>query len=718
MNRLASEPSPYLRQHADNPVDWYPWGEEAFALARETDRPVLLSVGYSACHWCHVMAHESFEDSVTASEINSAFVAVKVDREERPDVDAVYMEAVQAMSGRGGWPMTVFLTPDGRPFFAGTYFPDKETHGMPSFRRVLAAIGEAWKQRRGEIEAQADELSDSVRRRAALADQLLARSGPAEGGAGEPAEALGPRWAEVSNRLMDQAMAEIAARFDARNGGVGPAPKFPQTALIELCLHHYRHGKDPSSLAVATTTLEAMAAGGIYDHLGGGFSRYSTDDTWTVPHFEKMLYDQAGLVSAYLHAWQLTHDPGFVQVVEETIGYVLRDLRASGVAGLCAAEDADSEGVEGLFYTWTPEEIRAVLPPDLSSAATDWYGVSKSGNFEGRSILRRPMGSSLERPPDVERARAELFEARSKRIKPGRDDKVLTEWNAMFVSALAQAAAATGRQDWADEAVAIGRFLLSDLRRSDGRFMRSWQDGSARHLAYSADYAWVVDCFTRLGELTGKSEWLEHASSAAFDMLRLFSDEKTGALWSTGSDADPILVRPVDLLDDATPSAASVAAAAMLRLGALTGEQRLVSSAERALSLLVPLGSDHPLAVANGIAAMTLAGGGVLEVVIAGDRPDLLDCVRGRYEPDAVVAWGERTSSPLWEGRPDGAAFVCHLNTCLAPATDVDVLTRQLDTEGARSDPVRAMSGPLSWTGDGAADASTLLASPEGRVSG
>jgi hypothetical protein len=398
---------------------------------------------------------------------------------------------------------------------------------------------------------------------------------------------------------------------------------------------------------------------------------------------------------------------------------VLRELRAPGVAGLCAAEDADSEGVEGLFYTWTPEEIRAVLPPDLSSAAIDWYGVSKSGNFEGRSILRRPMGSSLERPPDVELARSALFEARTKRVRPGRDDKVLLEWNAMFVSSLAQAASATGREDWADEAVGVGRFLLSDLRRPDGRFMRSWQDGNARHLAYAADYAWVVDCFTRLGELTGSGEWLEHASSAAFDMLDLFSDERTGALWSTGSDAEPILVRPVDLLDDATPSAASVAAGAMLRLGALTGEQTLVAAAERLLALLVPLGADHPLAVANAVGAMALAGGGILEVVIAGTRPDLLDCVRRRYEPDAVLAWGERTSSPLWEYRPDGAAYVCHLNTCLAPATDADVLSAQLDAEGTRTDPVPAAMGRISWTGTGDPEgASTLRAAPEGRVSG
>jgi len=582
---------------------------------------------------------------------------------------------------------------------------------MPSFRRVLQAIDDAWKHKRGEIEKQADELSDSVRRRAGIADSLLSASQIQSG--------EGPDWPLVSRRLVEEAMAELEARHDARHGGFGPAPKFPQTALIELCLRHHRYSGDVRSLTMATTTLDAMAAGGIYDHLGGGFSRYSTDDTWTVPHFEKMLYDQAGLVLAYVREWQLTRDPRYLQIVEETVDYVLRDLQTPGFAGLCAAEDADSEGVEGLFYTWTPDEIAAVLPAELASAAVDWYGVSEGGNFEGRSILRRPMGAALERPAEIELARAKLFEARSTRIRPGRDDKVLTEWNAMFASSLAQAAAAAGRPDWADRAVAIGRFLLSDLRRTDGRYMRSWQKGVARHLGYAADYAWVVDCFTRLGELTGKSEWLGHASDAAVAMLELFGDDATGALWITGSDAEPILVRPVDLLDDATPSAASVAAGAMLRLGSLTGDQKLSRFAERLLSLLVPLGSEHPLAVANALGAMTLAGGGVVEVTVTGDRPDLLHCVRSRFEPDAVVAWGERTSSPLWDGRPDGAAYVCHRNTCLTPALTVDVLAAQLEGEAASTGPPTAQTGPLSWSGtDATGRASTFQAANEGRVSG
>jgi uncharacterized protein len=696
MNRLASEPSPYLRQHAENPVDWYPWGPEAFEQARDLDRPVLLSVGYSACHWCHVMAHESFEDPATAAEINSSFVPVKVDREERPDIDAIYMEAVQAMTGRGGWPMTVFLTPDGRPFYAGTYFPDRDSHGMPSFRRVLNAINQAWRTGREDVERQAAELTTSVRQRASIADQLVAvasRNNPNRNNDGAP------DWIELSSRLIGRAVSDISSRFDPRNGGVGPAPKFPQTTLFELCLRRYHYTGDDRSLAIATRTLDAMAAGGIYDQLGGGFARYSVDDTWTIPHFEKMLYDQAGLVLLYLHGYQLTHEPAYLQVVEETIDYVLRDLTAVAdgrgkVAGLCAAEDADSEGVEGLFYSWTPDEIAAVLPSDLYADATDWYQVTRTGNFEGRSILRRPLGETLIRPDEVERARTLLFDARSRRVRPGRDDKVLTEWNAMFASALAQSAAATGRSDWADRAAAIGEFLLAELRDTGGRFMRSWQNGRTRHLAYSSDYAWAVDCFTRLAELTGKARWFDRASETAHSMLELFGDPATGALWSTGSDADEILVRPVDLMDDATPSAASVASAAMLRLGTLTGDQSLIDAAERLLTLMLPLATDHPLAVANTIASMALAGGGILEVVVAGDRPDLLDCLRLRYEPDAVLASGEPTSSPLWLDRADGAAYVCHQSICLMPAMTPAELIAQLDAEGTRREDPTLASAP------------------------
>jgi uncharacterized protein len=668
VNRLVGETSPYLRQHAHNPVDWYPWGDDAFALAKQKDRPVLLSVGYSACHWCHVMAHESFEDEQTAREVNRRFVAVKVDREERPDVDAVYMEAVQAMTGHGGWPMTVFLTPDGRPFFAGTYFPDHDRAGMPSFRRVLDAVDEAWRERRAEVERQADALAEAVRRRTRIADEL---------GVEGDASADEPR--RRSAALLVSATSELGARFDSVWGGFGPAPKFPQPQLVELCLRHYRLTGAPASLAMATTSLGAMAAGGIYDHLGGGFARYSTDATWTVPHFEKMLYDQAGLARVYLHAWQVTGDRQWLQVVEETIGYVLDTLAAPG-GGLCSAEDADSEGEEGRFYLWTTAEVDAAAGPALSDAARAWYGVTDEGNFEGRTILRRPLGAPLARPAEVEQARQRLFAARARRPRPGLDDKVLTEWNATFGASLAEAAAALSRSDWSAAAVAVGEFLLAHLRRPDGRWLRSWQGGRARHLAYAGDYAWLVELFTRLGELTGKQRWLGEAADTASAMLELFGDDE-GLLSTTGRDAEQLVARPTEVFDAAVPAANSVAAAALVRLGALRGDERLGAAGESLFDRLCRVARAQPVAMANTVAGCALAGGGVTEVVITGSRPDMLSAVRARYEPTTVVAWGEPAPSPLWTGRRDDLGYVCRGAVCQAPAGDPDELAARLDDQ-------------------------------------
>jgi uncharacterized protein YyaL (SSP411 family) len=665
VNRLAAETSPYLRQHADNPVDWYPWGDEAFTAARRRDRPVFLSVGYSSCHWCHVMAHESFEDATTAAELNAGFVAVKVDREERPDIDAVYMEAVQATTGGGGWPMSVFLTPDGRPFFGGTYFPVADRAGMPSFRRVLAAVDDAWRGRRDEVERQADELADAVERRITL---------PRDGAVTAAPEAA------TTGRLVHQTVDDLKANFDDVWGGFGGAPKFPQPSLLELCLQHHRLSGDAASLAMVSTTLGAMAVGGIYDHLGGGFSRYSTDRMWTVPHFEKMLYDQAGLVRAYLHAYQVTADPRWRQVVEETVGYVLRDM-AAPEGGLYSAEDADSEGEEGRFYLWTPDSLTEVLGAELARIAGAWYGVEPEGNFEGRSILRRPLGAPLARPADVETARARLFEARADRVRPGLDDKVLTEWNAMFGSALAEAAAALGRQDWVERAEGLAEFLWRELRRpGDGRLLRSWQGGSARHLAFAGDHAWLVDCLTRVGELTGRAVWTERAVETAGAMLRLFGNDD-GPLFTSGTDAESLVVRPMDVFDGATPSANSAAATALLRLGALTGDDTFSDAGASLAGLLVSAAARHPLAVANALSASALADGGTTEVVVTGPRPDLVDRFRARYEPTAVLAWGEPRSSPVWEGRDDGRGYVCRHFTCRAPASTADELDERLDGE-------------------------------------
>jgi hypothetical protein len=651
VNRLAGETSPYLRQHRENPVDWYPWGPEAFAAAESADKPILLSVGYSACHWCHVMAHESFEDDEVATEMNRRFVCVKVDREERPDVDAIYMEAVQAVSGHGGWPMTVFLTSDGKPFFGGTYYP------KAGFLQLLSAIDDAWNNRRPELLDQAGQLTESLNRLA----KLKAGDGELPG-----------------TDVLNAALQALAAEFDPEWGGFGRAPKFPQAMTLELCLRAHAHNGGDGARTVVTTSLDAMASGGMYDHLGGGFARYSVDAFWMVPHFEKMLYDQALLSRVYLHAWLQLGETRWRQVVDETIGYVLRDLRQPE-GGFSSAEDADSEGEEGRFYVWRIEEIEDVLGPGLAPAAIAWYGVTKSGNFEGSNILHRPVRGELARPPDVETARQQLFDAREKRVRPGLDDKVLTEWNALMLDSLSRAAAATQRADWLEAAVANGEFLLQHLRRDDGRWLRSWQrDGGARHLAFAADYAALVQAFVSLGQATGQRRWIDAAVSTADAMLDLFWDPAEGGLFTTGRDGEALVTRAKDLLDNATPAANSLATFGLLRLAALTGDQRYRDHAERVLALLGPLAGSHPLAFPELLSAVDLHQSGSTEIAVVGDRPDLVAVAQSRYLPNAVLAWGEPYSSPLWEGRRDGFAYVCRDYTCLAPVDTVEALETQL----------------------------------------
>jgi uncharacterized protein YyaL (SSP411 family) len=666
VNRLADETSPYLRQHADNPVDWYPWGDDAFTAARRDDKPVLLSVGYSACHWCHVMAHESFEDPEIAALMNELFVNIKVDREERPDVDEIYMEAVQALTGQGGWPMTVFLTPDGRPFFGGTYFPSTRRGGMIAFPELCQRIDELWRTRRPDVDSQAGQLTSALGR-SALVD-------PADGSPGADA--------------LEAAIKALRQQHDDR-GGFGGAPKFPQAMSLDLLLRALarRPVPDPDVQGVVETSLDAMASGGIYDHLGGGFARYSVDAVWLVPHFEKMLYDQALLVRAYLHAWQALGHERYRQVLDETVGYVLRDLRHPEGA-FFSAEDADSEGEEGRFYVWTPDQVVAALDGDrdLADEVMAFYGVTPGGNFEGRTILNRihARGRSavdLARPPRIEEARARLFAARENRVRPGLDDKVLTEWNGLMLAALAEAAAATDRRDWLDAAVGTGEFLLRSLRRGDGRWLRSWQaSGGARHLAYAADHAALVDAFVRLAEATGQARWIDAARSTADTMLDLFWDDERGGLFTTGSDAERLVARNKDLMDNATPSANSLAAVALLRLAALTGEERYREGAEQILRLAGSLATQHPTAFGHLLAAVDLAVNGIDEVVVAGDRPDLVAVVRSRFLPGAVLAWGERYPSPLWEGRDDGRAYVCRNYACRLPAEDPDALVAQLHT--------------------------------------
>ncbi len=668
MNRLATETSPYLRQHAENPVDWYPWGEEAFAEARRRDVPVFLSVGYSACHWCHVMAHESFEDPATAELVNAHFVCIKVDREERPDVDAIYMEATQAMTGHGGWPMSVWMTPDGEPFYCGTYYPREPRGGMPSFTQVCVALAEAWRDRRGDIAEQATRITEHLRRAPDVDD-----------GTDLP-----------GMDVLDAAVSSLLAAHDPTWGGFGRAPKFPQSMSIDLLLRDHVRVGGQLPLRAALRSLDAMAAGGIHDHLGGGFARYSTDDRWLVPHFEKMLYDNALLLRPYLHAWQLTGRQDLLVVIEGIVGYVLRDLAVDG-GGWASAEDADSEGEEGRFYVWSTAEVRTVLGDTLGGGPAEgfieWYGLTDAGNFEGSNILFRPIGE-LDRPPEITEAAEALLAHRSSRVRPGLDDKVLTEWNALMTASLAEAAMATGRSDWLDAAVANAEFLLSQLRRDDGRWMRSWQasasggagaGGGARHLAYAADLAALVDAFTRLGEATGQRRWIDEATAVAGQLLDLFSDPDQPGFFTTGSDAETLITRPKDLQDGATPSAQSSAAIALLRLSALTGEERWRAPALGILRMLGRLTAEHPLAFANLSLAVELEAGGTTEVVVVGDRPDLVEEMWQPWLPTAVRSWGEPLDGPLWQERPDGAAYVCRSFTCGLPANDRAALAEQLD---------------------------------------
>jgi uncharacterized protein len=685
-NRLAAETSPYLRQHADNPVDWFPWGEDAFSRARELDRPVLLSVGYSSCHWCHVMAHESFEDEGTAALMNDHFVNVKVDREERPDVDAIYMEATQAMTGHGGWPMTVFMTPTGEPFFCGTYFPAEPRGGSPSFRQLLVAVHEAWAGQRDELLEQAGRITEAIR--------------PDLSGAA--------RDVLPGTEVLEEATLALLAAFDGQWGGFGSAPKFPQSMGIDHLLRHHRRNGSATALGAAVTSLDAMAAGGIHDHIGGGFSRYSVDERWLVPHFEKMLYDNALLARAYLHAYLLTGEERHARVVTSTVEYVLADLsHADG--GRYSAEDADSapwetpEGhqEEGAFYVFTPAEVGDVLDAaglgDHNDAVLGWYGITSQGNFEGASIPNRlhartggpaPFAAAgAPRPPEIEAARAALADARARRPRPGLDDKVLTEWNGLFLAALAEAAVGLGRSDWLRQAEATGQFLCERLRRADGRWLRSWQAaaddgrGAARHLAYATDHGALVDGFLCLYEATGRLRWLDEAVSTAEALLALFVDND-GTVHTTGSDAEALLTRPRELMDNATPSGASLAAVGFLRLEALTGATHFGDAARSVLRSVGALAGQHALAFGNLLWAVELQALGVREVVVTGDRPDLVATVQRRFRPDTVLVWGERGSGPLWEGRDetaaDGRAYVCVDQACRAPVGTTEELEAEL----------------------------------------
>jgi uncharacterized protein YyaL (SSP411 family) len=680
VNRLADETSPYLRQHADNPVDWYPWGEAAFARARAEDKPILLSVGYSSCHWCHVMAHESFEDEAVAAVMNERFVNVKVDREERPDVDAVYMQAVQAMTGSGGWPMTVFLDPDGRPFFGGTYFPPDDRQGMPGFVRLLDAIDDAWRTRRSDLLEQADQLRQAI-------EESTAIGGRGGGAAPSPA-------------ILDQAVDSLQGQFDARFGGFGRAPKFPQAMTLTFLLDMAAApGAAPEILEMVTVSLDAMAAGGIYDQVGGGFHRYSVDAHWLVPHFEKMLYDQALLTRAYVHAWVVTGEPRYRRVVEETITYVLRDLRHEA-GGLFSAEDADSEGVEGKFYVWSLAELEELCGNDLPEVVR-YFGVTARGNFEDphtgfRGNILHAVGPTDNRPDAISRVLPILFDAREHRVRPGLDDKVLLGWNALFLRALAEAADALDRPDWMEAARTNARFLLTELRRDDGRLLRSWQDGRANLLAYAEDYAALLEALLTLAEVDDVA-WLDDARAVADGLVALFADDDRGGFFTTGIDAEALIVRPKDYQDNATPSENSLAADGLLRLAALTGDTAAAQRAERWVMNMAPVLGEHPSAFAFLLEALERVVRPPLEVAVVGAAGDpgrdaLVAELRGRLLPAAVrvtATPGDGADlTPLLADRPtvDGraTAYVCERFACRLPVTDPGALREQLDAALAR----------------------------------
>jgi uncharacterized protein YyaL (SSP411 family) len=625
VNRLAEATSPYLLQHADNPVDWYEWGEEALARARDEDRPILLSIGYAACHWCHVMEHESFEDAETAALMNARFVNVKVDREERPDLDAVYMDAVMALTGHGGWPMTVFLTPDGRPFYGGTYFPPEPRHGLPSFRQVLEAVAAAYAERRGDVARSAGELAETITR--------SARRAPSS----EP----------LTESLVGEAVHNLRAVFDPVHGGFGGAPKFPPHSVLELLL---RRGE----LDLVRPTLDGMAAGGLYDVVGGGFHRYSVDAHWLVPHFEKMLYDNALLVPVYLHAWLATGDPRYRDVAERTVEYLLRDLLLPEGA-FASSQDADTDGIEGLTYTWLPGEG---VPDELLQP------------FEhGRFIVRGELDEVL---------RAELLVIRQERPQPGLDDKAIASWNGLALAALAEAARRLERPDWLDAARRLGGFLLGALS-TEGRLHRSYRAGSTTGSGYLDDYANVAHALLELHVATGELLWLEEARRLALLAIELFADDEHGGFFMAPADGEQLVVRAKDLDDNPIPSGSSMLAYVLIRLARIYGDEELERHAVSVLRLSRDVMARAPTGFGWALTTLALHFAPPREIAIVGSPGDAVARVAlASYDPTAVVAFGPSEDVPLLAGKGlvDGkpAVYVCERFACRAPVTDPEAL--------------------------------------------
>ncbi|MGI8479855.1 MAG: thioredoxin domain-containing protein [Gaiellaceae bacterium] len=665
MNRLAGATSPYLLQHADNPVDWHPWGDEALEKAKREDRPIFLSIGYAACHWCHVMERESFEDEGTATFLNQHFVAVKVDREERPDLDAIYMDAAQSMTGQGGWPLSVFLTPDGTPFFAGTYFPKESAHGMPSFRQVLEGVAEAWRDRRPDLEEQGRRVLDAISRVGSLE------------GSREP----------LTEDIEQQAFSALRRSFDETRGGFGSAPKFPQPMTLEFVLRMVVRGT-PDSRAILTATLDRMAAGGIYDQIGGGFSRYSTDASWHVPHFEKMLYDNAQLAQLYTRAWLVTGEHRYRRVATDTLEYLMREMRQPE-GGFFSSQDADSEGVEGKFFTWSWDELVVLVGEDAAEA----FGAMPDGNWEGTNVLWLPGGAEPD-GSDLTAARRVLFDVRESRIRPPTDDKVLTAWNAMAIQAFAEAGRAFGRPDFLHAATTCATFVKTHLRDPRGRLLRSWRDGMPGRPGFSDDHALLASAYLTLFGTTGDLQWFREAARLVRDLVELFADQARGGFFQTGIDEDPLVIRPKELYDNAVPSGNSAAADILQRMSLLTGDPEEERLGVSAIRLVRDVLAGVPTGFGHALSALDLYLGPTHEVAIVGDPTDertraLVDeVVRARFLPNTVLAVAdprdqEATETvPLLRDRPqiDGlpTAYVCQRFACRLPVTRPEDLATQL----------------------------------------
>jgi uncharacterized protein YyaL (SSP411 family) len=685
-NRLSKETSPYLLQHAHNPVDWYSWGEEAFARAREEDKPVLLSIGYSACHWCHVMEHESFENEEIARLMNENFINIKVDREERPDLDQIYMNAVQMMTGHGGWPMTVFLTPEGVPFYGGTYFPPEDRYNMPGFPRVLLGVAQTYRSRPDDVAETSASMLKELRNM---------------GQTRESSEIL-------TAEILDAAERSIARSYDSRYGGFGSAPKFPAAMNLEFLLRQYHRTGQSASLEMIENTCRKMAEGGLYDQLGGGFHRYSTDARWLVPHFEKMLYDNALLSRLYLHVYQQTNDEFYKRISEETLDYVVREM-TDARGGFYSTQDADSEGHEGKFFVWTVEEVKEILGEEDGALFCAYYDVTEAGNFEGKNILNvsrsveavaKSAGVSVERLQEaLGRGRRQLFEARERRVKPDRDEKVLTAWNGLMLASFAEAAAILERDDYKDIAERNARFVLENLRR-DGLLLRTYKDGQSKLNGYLEDYAFFIDGLVMLYQATGQLNWLVEVRSLTDKMLEEFWDTEDGGFFYTGKSHEELIVRSKDFLDNATPSGNSVAAEALLHLASLTANEDYARKAVTIFRLLRDPLKRYPSAFGRLLGALDfyLSTPKEIAIIDAGEPQEtkaLLHEVWSRYLPNKVVAQagtgdtGAVEIVPLLLNRPavDGraTAYVCEHYTCQQPTVSATELARQLSSGAARN---------------------------------